>query len=67
MGIGMNKIDRSEDKFKKVMDWGTPRIVTKQMNMTQSQIQSRQYLVGIANTRKNIMGNLREEEKKQDF
>lgn len=33
MGVmGMNKIDRGgddKDKFNKVMDWGTPRIVTK--------------------------------------
>jgi hypothetical protein len=31
----MNKIDRGkeDDKFNKVMDWGTPRIVTKQLAM----------------------------------
>jgi len=26
---GMNKIDKGDDKFSKVMDWGTPRLVTK--------------------------------------
>ena len=32
-GIGMNRIDRGGgeegNKFNKVMDWGTPRLVTK--------------------------------------
>jgi len=34
-GMGMNKIDRGDDKFKKVMDWGTPRLVTKGVEMDQ--------------------------------
>lgn len=31
MPMGMNKIERGgdENKFNKVMDWGTPRLVTK--------------------------------------
>lgn len=34
MPMGMNRIDRGgEDKFNKVMDWGTPRLVTKQLVM----------------------------------
>ena len=31
--MGMNKIERGDDKFNKVMDWGTPRLVTKQLVM----------------------------------
>ena len=25
----MNKIERNEEKYKNVLDWGTPRLVTK--------------------------------------
>jgi hypothetical protein len=31
--MNLIKKDIGEDKFNKVMDWGTPRIVTKQMTM----------------------------------
>lgn len=44
-----------EDKFKRVMDHGTPRLVTKnrQLNMGTKSMQSRQLLLGIANVRTN--------------
>lgn len=31
IGIGMNKVERKDDdnKFQRNMDWGTPRLVTK--------------------------------------
>ena len=37
---GMNRIDRGatgEDKFKGVMDWGTPRLVTKNRQLVMDQ------------------------------
>jgi len=39
------------DKFKRVMDWGTPRLVTKnrQLEMDPKQLQSRSYLLNMAN------------------
>lgn len=44
-----------EDKFKRVMDHGTPRLVTKnrQLNMDTGSMKSRQLLLGIANVRTN--------------
>ena len=63
-GMGMNKIDRGDDKFKKVMDWGTPRLVTKGVEMDQKQLQSRAFLMNMASERKGVMSGLREEEKK---
>lgn len=27
--IGMNKLNRDDNQFNRVMDWGTPRLVTK--------------------------------------
>lgn len=42
----MNKIERTDDKFKKVMDWGTPRLVAKgKLNMDSSAMQSRAFLL----------------------
>ena len=47
------KDDPMDSKFKRVMDWGTPRLVTKnrQLNMTGKQIESRGMLLGMANIR----------------
>ena len=42
-----------EDKYKRVMDWGTPRLVSKnKLTLNQAQMESRSVLVGIANVRR---------------
>lgn len=43
-----------QDKFKKVMDWGTPRLVTKnrQLNLDSAKLESRNLLMNLANVRK---------------
>ena len=50
IGMGMNRIDRGEDntKFNKVMDWGTPRLVTKQLNLNPTQMASKNFLSNLA-------------------
>ena len=69
----MNKIDRSSeqeapDKFNKVMDWGTPRLVTKNraLIMDQKTMQQRAFLHNIAGVRKGAVAE-KEEEKKSNF
>lgn len=73
----MNKFDRGSaaggsqaegDKFNKVMDWGTPRLVTKNraLVMDQKTMQSRALLHNIAAVRKGGV-DAKEEEKKGDF
>lgn len=49
-----------QDKFKRVMDWGTPRLVTKNanhrgLNMNNVNMQSRSQLLNIANIRQGKM------------
>ena len=55
-GVAIRKpeADPMENKFKRVMDHGTPRLVTKnrQLSLNQSQIQSRGALLKFANVRK---------------
>lgn len=48
-----------QDKFKRVMDWGTPRLVTKnrQLNLDPAKAESRQFLMNIANVRKGVVGD----------
>lgn len=55
------KDDPMDSKFKRVMDWGTPRLVTKnrQLNMTGKQIESRGMLLGMANIRTGNVQNLK--------
>jgi hypothetical protein len=45
------------DKFKKVMDWGTPRLVTKnrQLNLDVAKLESRNLLMNLANVRKGVI------------
>lgn len=71
----MNRFDRGgadaveeKDKFQKVMDWGTPRLVTKNraLVMDQKTMQSRAFLNNIASVRIGAIPN-KEEEKKTDF
>ena len=66
----MNRIDRGNNeennKFNKVMDWGTPRLVTKQLNLNPNQMASRAFLSNMAQERKGIL-NKPQEEKKGDF
>lgn len=63
--MGMNKIERGDDKYKGVMDWGTPRLVTKnrQLVMDPKQMQQRNFLHQMAAERKGIVQG-KEEEKK---
>jgi hypothetical protein len=57
-----------DNKFKRVMDWGTPRLVTKnrQINMTGKQLESRGLLLSMASVR---TGNIQkvEAKPKQEF
>lgn len=70
----MNRFDRGGpavaegDKFNKVMDWGTPRLVTKNraLVMDQKQLQQRAFLHNIAGVRKGVV-DTKEEEKKEGF
>ena len=50
-----------DNKFKRVMDWGAPRLVTKnrQLNMTGKQIESRGMLLGMANIRTGNIQNVK--------
>ena len=50
-----------DNKFKRVMDWGTPILVTKnrQLNMTGKQIESRGMLLGMANIRTGNIQNVK--------
>jgi len=50
-----------DSKFKRVMDWGTPRLVTKnrQLNMTGKQIESRGMILGMANIRTGNIQNVK--------
>jgi hypothetical protein len=45
------------DKFKRVMDWGTPRLVTKNrlLNLDPAKAESRNMLMNIANIRKGVI------------
>jgi hypothetical protein len=45
--------EEMQDKFKRVMDWGTPRLVTKtrQLNLDASKMESRNLLMKFANAR----------------
>lgn len=54
-----------DNKFKRVMDWGTPRLVTKnrQLNMTGKQIESRGMLLGMASIRSGNIQNVKEKPK----
>eukprot|EP00347_Sterkiella_histriomuscorum_P017137 403350523 len=59
---------QDEDKFKRQMAWGTPRLVTQNRSLVldENQIKQRSYLQSMAAQRKGIMdGN--QEEKKSDF
>lgn len=49
--------DDMQDKFKRVMDWGTPRLVTKtrHINMDASKQESRSLLMKFANVRKGVV------------
>lgn len=63
MGLGMNKIEKEEDKtdkFQKVMDWGTPRLVTKNraIVMDQKTMQQRAFLHNIASVRKGLVADV---------
>lgn len=51
-----NKVEM-QDKFKKVMDWGTPRLVTKnrQLNLNPNNAESRSLLMKFANVRKGVV------------
>jgi len=71
--LSNNKGDKPEndpmsDKFKRVMDWGTPRLVTKnrQLAMDPKQLQSRSYLLNMAHSRKGVT-DLKEDGPKQEF
>lgn len=57
-----------DNKFKRVMDWGTPRLVTKnrQLNMTGKQIESRGLLLNMANVRSGNIQNV-DAKPKQEF
>ena len=56
-----------DNKFKRVMDWGTPRLVTKnrQLNMTGKQIESRGMLLGMANIRTGNIQNVKAAQKQE--
>jgi len=58
-----------KERFTRVMDHGTPRLVTKNRNLNikdPKALQSRNMLLNLANQRKGI-AELPEIEKKQDF
>ena len=60
-----------DQKFKRKMDWGTPRIVTKNLNRqlqldNPKQMASRAFLLQMANVRKGNTSDL-PEKKKQGF
>lgn len=59
-----------DNKFKRVMDWGTPRLVTKnrQLNMnnlTGKQLESRGLLLSMANVRKGNVDALKQGPKQE--
>jgi hypothetical protein len=49
-----------DNKFKRVMDWGTPRLVTKnrQINMSGKQLESRGLLLKMADVRSGNIQNV---------
>ena len=55
-------------KFKRVMDWGTPRIVSKNraLKMDSKQLEQRNYLINMANSRKGVT-EMVDEGPKQEF
>lgn len=56
------------DKFKRVMDWGTPRLVTRSrgINIDPSKMEARNMLLNLANARKGVI-DLEPVEKKESF
>ena len=72
--LGFNTLNRgapageNDSKFNKVMDWGTPRLVTKNraLVMDTKQIQQRAFLHNIAGIRNGPVPDV-VEEKKGDF
>ena len=60
--------EAEESKYQRAMDWGTPRLVTKnrQIVMDQSQLKSRAFLQNMAAERKG-QASMPAEEKKQEF
>ena len=54
MGLGGQDKEDPDDKFKKQMAWGTPRLVTKNKNliMDENQLRQRSYLLNVAAERK---------------
>lgn len=71
--LGFNKFDKpgageEGGKFNKVMDWGTPRLVTKNraLVMDTKQMQQRAFLNNIASIRTGPVAD-KVEEKKGDF
>lgn len=60
--------DPMGDKHKRVMDWGTPRLVTKnrQLVMDPKQMEQRNFLLGMANARKGVT-ELKSEGPKAEF
>ena len=70
-GTKDGKDDPMDQKFKRKMDWGTPRIVTKNLNRqlqldNPKQMASRAFLLQMANVRKGNTSDL-PEKKKQEF
>lgn len=68
MGQSAQQKEDADDKFKKQMAWGTPRLVTKNKNliMDENQLKQRSYLLNIAAERKGV-SNAQAEEQKSDF
>lgn len=68
-GGGGDSKDVMGDKFKRVMDWGTPRLVTKnrQLNLDSSKIESRNLLMKFANVRKGAVDAGPEKPKDENF
>ncbi|CDW88486.1 UNKNOWN [Stylonychia lemnae] len=69
--VGIQKLQDNgpeENKFLRNMDWGTPRLVTKNRNlvMDQNQLKQRNFLQNMAMERKGIASGI-QEERKQDF
>jgi hypothetical protein len=61
--------DKEDDKFNKVMDWGTPRLVVKnrELKMDQQTMNQRAFLNNIASIRKGPVPDQVEEKKQGDF
>ena len=66
---GDNTMDRMDSKFKRVMDWGTPRLVTKnrQVTLNATNSDSRNLLMKFANTRNGDIKEEADDKPKQEF